>query len=61
MDQIEHLQDQIARAERLARDAFDKLTTERLRAFADECRTQLKTIAERNGNESRLISTVVWC
>jgi len=44
MNQIEYLQQQAARAERLARDVLDRLTVERLQAFADECRKQIKAL-----------------
>jgi hypothetical protein len=47
MSRIEYLQQQAARAERLAKDVLDKLTAERLQAFADECRAQSKTVNER--------------
>ncbi len=40
MSKIENLQQQAARAERLAGEALDRLTIERLRAFAAECRAQ---------------------
>jgi hypothetical protein len=53
MDRTEHLHDQISRAERLARGAFDKLTVERLRAFAEECREQLKAMPEQEMREAR--------
>jgi hypothetical protein len=46
MNRIEYLQDQAARAERLANSSLDKLTLERLAAFAEECRAQVKMIAE---------------
>ncbi len=41
MDKIQYLQQQAARAERLARSAIDTLTVERLSAFAAECRDQV--------------------
>jgi hypothetical protein len=44
MNRVEYLKMQIARAERLANNAFDKLTTERLQAFATECRTELELL-----------------
>jgi len=44
MNQIEYLQQQAARAERLARDVLDRLTVERLQAFAGECRKQIETL-----------------
>lgn len=45
MNQIQHLQNQAARAERLARNALDTLTIERLSAFAAECRQQIELLA----------------
>jgi hypothetical protein len=47
MSKIEYLLQQAARAERLAKDVLDKLTAERLQAFADECRGQAQTLSER--------------
>lgn len=46
MNRVEYLKDQIARAERLAKNAFDNLTVERLMKFAAECRQQLATLNE---------------
>jgi hypothetical protein len=46
MNKIEFLLQQAARAERLAKTIMDKLTVERLQAFAVECRTQAKTLDE---------------
>lgn len=46
MSKIEYLQQQAARAERLAKDVLDRLTVERLQSFADECRTQIKALDE---------------
>ena len=40
------LRDQADRAERLARTGMDSLTAERLRAYAEECRSQIAA-AER--------------
>lgn len=40
MNKIDSLLQQAAKAERLAREAVDMLTVERLRAFAAECRAQ---------------------
>jgi hypothetical protein len=42
MNRIEYLYDQAARAERLANNALDSLTVDRLRAFAKECRAELQ-------------------
>jgi PIN domain nuclease of toxin-antitoxin system len=47
MDRIGHLNAQIARAERLSNSAFDKLTVERLHAFAAECRAELALLKDR--------------
>jgi hypothetical protein len=44
MNKIEYLQQQAARAERLAKNVMDKLTVERLQSFAAECRTQVKAL-----------------
>ena len=38
MTEFQYLQDQAARAERLARNILDAVTVERLLAFAAECR-----------------------
>ena len=46
MRKIEYLQQQAARAERLAREVLDKLTVERLQSFAAECRKQAKALDE---------------
>ena len=40
MNKLEYLQQQVARAERLAKDGLDRLTAERLQSFAAECREQ---------------------
>ena len=44
MSKIEYLQQQAARAERLARSIVDAVTVQRLQAFAAECRTQVKAL-----------------
>ena len=41
MARIDYLNDQISRAERLAKMIADELTASRLRAFAAECRAEL--------------------
>ena len=41
MARIDYLREQIARAERLAKSVLDRQTTERLQAFAAECRVEL--------------------
>ena len=46
MNRIQDLQDQIVRAERLATGALDRLTIERLSAFAAECRAQIAALME---------------
>jgi hypothetical protein len=46
MSRTKHLQEQAARAERLARSILDTVTVERLQAFAAECRAQAKTLDE---------------
>jgi hypothetical protein len=46
MNRIQDLQDQIARAERLAMGALDRLTIERLSAFATECRAKIAALME---------------
>ena len=48
MAQIDYLEDQIARAERLARSVLDTLTTERLQAYAADCRRQLAALQSLN-------------
>ena len=45
MDKIQHLQQQAARAERLARAALDSLTTERLKQAAKDYLQQAKQLA----------------
>lgn len=42
MTEFQHLQEQAARAERLARSTLDTVTVERLLAFAAECREKAK-------------------
>jgi hypothetical protein len=46
MNRIQDLQDQIARAERLAMGALDRVTIERLLGFAAECRAQIAALME---------------
>ena len=46
MNQIEYLQQQAARAERLAREVLDRVTVDRLQAFADDCRKQIRALDE---------------
>jgi hypothetical protein len=57
MNRVEYLKTQIARAQRLANNAFDKLTTERLQAFATECRTEL--ILQKDGKTQSARSLTV--
>ena len=47
MARIEYLKDQLARAERLAKAILDQQTTQRLQAFAAECRTELQVLSQR--------------
>jgi hypothetical protein len=47
MDRIAYLEDQIARAERLARNILDTLAVERLHAYAADCRRQLAALRRR--------------
>lgn len=47
MSKIEYLQQQAARAERLAKDGLDRLTVERLQSFAAECREQINAVREK--------------
>ena len=44
MTKFQYLQEQAARAERLARSILDTVTVERLQAFAAECRAKAKTL-----------------
>ncbi|WP_022720416.1 hypothetical protein [Rhodopseudomonas sp. B29] len=48
MARIDYLNDQISRAERLAKSILDELTAARLRAFAAECRAELAAAQLRN-------------
>jgi hypothetical protein len=47
MIKVQHLLEQAARAERLARSVLDAVTVDRLQAFAAECRRQAKTSNEQ--------------
>jgi hypothetical protein len=47
MNTIQYLEDQAARAERLAKRITDALTIEKLLSFADERRREIKAIAGR--------------
>lgn len=46
MTELQYLQEQAARAERLARGTLDPVTVERLNAFAAECREKAEEKAE---------------
>ena len=46
MSKIEYLQQQAARAERLAKGGLDRLTIERLQAFAAECRARAMMLTD---------------
>ncbi len=60
MSKFEYLQQQAARAERLAKDVLDKLTVERLQSFAAECRKQAKALDENRTKaaERQQVSTI---
>lgn len=45
MKREDYLNEQIARAERLAKIVADELTASRLRAFAAECRVEMARLA----------------
>lgn len=45
MNTIQHLEDQAARAERLAKRITDKLTAEKLLSFAGDRRREIEAIA----------------
>lgn len=45
MARIDYLREQIARAERLAKAILDQQTSERLQAFAAECRAELRVLS----------------
>ena len=47
MTRAEYLNDQICRAERLARNIIDEPTVRQLNAFAAECRSELTALAWR--------------
>ncbi|WP_271670730.1 hypothetical protein [Bradyrhizobium sp. CCBAU 51627] len=44
MTRIDYLREQVARAERLAKAILDQQTSERLQAFAAECRAELQVL-----------------
>jgi hypothetical protein len=46
MARIAYLEEQITRAERLARSILEPLTVERLQAYAADCRRQLAGLRE---------------
>lgn len=47
MTEFQYLQEQAARAERLARNILDAVTVERLKAFAAECREKAELESAR--------------
>jgi hypothetical protein len=47
MTEFQYLQEQAARAERLARNILDAVTVERLKAFAAECRAKAELESAR--------------
>jgi hypothetical protein len=54
MTKVQELKEQVARAERLASSIPDKVTVERLLAFAADCRKQLGVLSESKKNQSSL-------
>ena len=50
MARIDYLNDQILRAERLAKSILDELMAARLRAFAAECRAELAAAEPRTAS-----------
>ena len=46
MTKMQELKEQAARAERLANSILDRVTVERLQAFAADCRKQLGVMSE---------------
>lgn len=53
MTRTEHLQDQLARAERLAKHALDQLTIDRLKRFAGECQEELTSLVAASAATAR--------
>jgi hypothetical protein len=49
MTKMQELQEQAARAERLASSILDTVTIERLRAFAADCRRELGVLSDPEG------------
>jgi hypothetical protein len=49
MTKMQELREQVARAERLANSILDRVTVERLQAFAADCRKQLGVLSEPVG------------
>ena len=54
MTKMQELNEQAARAERLASSILDTVTVERLLAFAADCRKQLEVLSEPNKAQSSL-------
>jgi len=54
MTKMQELNEQAARAERLASSILDTVTVERLLAFAADCRKQLEVLNEPNKAQSSL-------
>ena len=46
MTKMQELKEQVARAERLANSILDRITVERLQAYASDCRKQLGVLSE---------------
>jgi hypothetical protein len=45
MTRIDYLKEQVARAERLAKAILDRQASERLQAFAAECREEVQALS----------------
>jgi hypothetical protein len=54
MSKLEHLLQQAARAERLSKVILDRLTADRLQAFAADCRAQAKALPNAQPTNSPL-------
>ena len=54
MSKLEHLLQQAARAERLSKAILDRLTADRLQAFAADCRAQARALPNAEPTNSLL-------
>ena len=54
MTKMQELKEQVARAERLANSILDRITVERLQAYASDCRKQLGVLSEPKKAQSSL-------